>query len=501
MTRRVLDAGLPLQTLLLASYLGVFALPLVVMGLGGALSHELLLEREDELRRTTTLVTRLFEAELCGSNAGTSEPANLERPCVVDWSGPKVAGLIEDVRKATGAGVRVIDHRGIVIATSGPRLGDDLSDREEVQTALRGGIGTTGRTQAVPVVGASRLDLRKEMPVTWAVTTAPLPLAGATTRESGDAARPLQGPGPVGVLLLARPTREASGAMANMARGVGPRGFALLALSILGIGWWSWRLSRSLKSLAIVSNRLDTGPQQDLDVLTQSRVIEVRKLAVAFAAVTERLRARVAYNRDLAATVAHEFKTPLTTLRGVVELLDDRENPLPPEQTAVFLENARTDLDRLSRMVTGLLALARAEARAEERPTPSEGDPPDRVDLDAILAETRCPVTGTVGTVSGEAEGWSMVVRNLVENARTHGAEPVRIEAGPHGFDVVDAGPGISGPTLERVFDRFFTTGNHRQGTGLGLAIVRATIEAYGGTVDAVSVPGETRFRVRTRTA
>lgn len=493
MSRRLLDAGLPLQTLLLASYLGVFVLPLVVMGLGGALSHELLIEREEELRRTSTLVTRLFEAELCAPDL----------PCVVDWSGPKVAGLIEDVRKATGAGVRVIDHRGIVIATSGPRLGDDLSDREEVQTALHGGIGTTGRTQAVPVVGASRLDLRKEMPVTWAVTTAPLPLAGepARPRAPGDAAGPGVEEGSVGVLLLARPTREASGAMANMARGVGPRGFALLALSVLGIGWWSWRLSRSLKSLAIVSNRLDTGPQQGLDELTQSRVIEVRKLAVAFAAVTERLRARVAYNRDLAATVAHEFKTPLTTLRGVVELLDDQENPLPPEQTAVFLENARTDLDRLSRMVSGLLALARAEASAEERPTPSAGDPPDRVDLDAILAETRCPVTGTVGTVSGEAEGWSMVVRNLVENAKTHGAEPVWIEAGPHGFDVVDAGSGISGPTLERVFDRFFTTGNHRQGTGLGLAIVRATIEAYGGTVDAVSVPGETRFRVRTRTA
>ncbi len=459
--RRILDAGLPLQTLLLTSYLGVFVLPLIVMGLGGALSHELLAEREEELTQTATLVTRLFEAELC---AGGS-------PCEVDWSGPKVTGLLADVRRATGAGVRIVDTSGIVIATSGPRLGASLWDREEVQTSLHGGIGTTGRTQSVPVIGASRLDLRKEIPVTWAVTTAPLTLGGR----------------PVGVLLLARPTREASGAMANMARGVGPRGFALLGLAVIGIGWWSWRLSRSLKSLATASNRLDTGPQSGLDELSRSRVLEVRKLAIAFASVTERLRARVAYNRDLAATVAHEFKTPLTTLRGVVELLDDADDPLPPEQAAVFLENARTDLDRLSRMVSGLLALARAEAR----------DRSGSVDLDAVFAEARCPVHGSTGTAEGEFEAWSMVVRNLVENARTHGAEPVWIEAGPHGFDVVDAGPGISPANLEKVFDRFFTTGNHRQGTGLGLAIVRATVEAYGGTVDASSRPGETRFRVR----
>ena len=90
-----------------------------------------------------------------------------------------------------------------------------------------------------------------------------------------------------------------------------------------------------------------------------------------------------------------------------------------------------------------------------------------------------------------------MVVRNLVENALTHGAEPVRIEANSAGFDVVDCGPGISPANLGRVFDRFFTTGNHREGTGLGLAIVRATLDAYGATIDAVSRPGETRLRVR----
>ena len=169
------------------------------------------------------------------------------------------------------------------------------------------------------------------------------------------------------------------------------------------------------------------------------------------------------------------------------------QNPLPPDQVRVFLDNARTDLDRLSRMVSGLLALARAEEQAETRLEP--------VDLDALLADARCPVHGRCGEVPGQREGWAMVIRNLVENAVTHGGEPVRIEADGKGFDVVDAGPGISPANLTKVFDRFFTTGNHREGTGLGLAIVRATLDAYGATIDVVSRPGETRFRVRFLTA
>ncbi len=461
----MLDAGLPLQTALLASYLGVFALPLVVLLLGGALSHELLTEREDELQRATVLVTRLFDASFC-SGAGPLVD------CDVDWTGDDVQQLLRDVRESTGAGVRVLDEHGIIIATTGPNLGMDISGRDEVQAALRGQQGTAGRTQMVPKVGVSRLDPRKEIPVTWAIATAPLDLGG----------------GERGVLVLSRPTREASGAMATMVRGIGPRGFLLLGAGVLGIGFVSWRLSRSLKSLAIYSRRLDAGPEPDLEALTRSRVLEVRELAIAFSAVTERLRARVAYNRDLAANVAHEFKTPLTTLRGIVELLDDQENPLPPEQARVFLDGARTDLDRLSRMVTGLLDLARAEARS-----PGSSD---RVDLDAILGEAGCPVRGSVGRVRGEREGWSTVVRNLVENARVHGAEPVHIEADATGFSVIDAGPGISAANLPRVFERFFTTGNDRQGTGLGLPIVRATVEACGGTVAVTSQPGETRFSV-----
>jgi len=460
---RLLDAGLPLQTLLLASYLGVFLLPLGVMAVGGAMSHELLTEREEELRKTATLVTRLVEASVCPAG-----PA-----CAVDWNGNEVRALLEQVRAATGAGVRVVDTHGIVIATSGPRLGADLSDRDEVRSALGGSGGTTGRTMWVPYSTDSRFDLRTGIPVTWAVATEPLELRGQR----------------VGALVLARPTKEVWGAMGNMARGVGPRGLLLLALGVVGLTWASWRLSRALTSLATVSSRLDLGPQAGLDELTRSRVLEVRKLAIAFAAVTERLRARVAYNRDLAATVAHEFKTPLTTLRGVVELLDDPVDPPPPDQVRVFLDNARTDLDRLSRMVTGLLALARAEEQAETEL--------DLVDLDAVLADARCPVEGRCGQVRGQREGWAMVVRNLVENALAHGAEPVRIDADDAGFDVVDSGPGISPANLAKVFDRFFTTGNHREGTGLGLAIVRATLDAYGATIDAVSRPGETRFRVR----
>lgn len=458
--RRLLEAGLSLQTLLIASYCGVFTLPLGLMVLGGALNHDLLTERREEMGMAARLGARLIAAECPGTGAA----------CRTDWQSPAAQALVFSLHEIASAGVRILDAKGVVIASSGPRMGADLSDRAEVQAALAGGYATAGRTQMTPVVGESRLDFRKEIPVSWAVATAPL--------SGGE------------VLLLSRPTREASGALMNMATGLGPRGSVTLALSVGFLGFVSWRLSRSLKNLAIVSQRLESGPQGDLLGLARSRVLEVRTLALSFAAVTERLRARIAYNRDLAANMAHEFKTPLTTLRGFVELLS--EGDLPPPQLAVFVNNARTDLDRLTRMVNGLLDLARAEAQSSAVLT----------DVREVLQETGIPVVGeSTLQLPGDPASWTTVVRNLIENAEIHGGQPIIAEITPEGFAIVDGGPGISPANLPKVFDRFFTTGNAREGTGLGLAIVRAIVEANRCEVTATSIPGRTVFRVQPSSA
>ena len=198
---------------------------------------------------------------------------------------------------------------------------------------------------------------------------------------------------------------------------------------------------------------------------------------------------RLQHNKDFAANASHEFKTPITTLLGTVELLAD-DPEMPAAQRSTFLDNARTDLQRLRRLVDGLLQLARVE-----------GTEPGVLDLDQLLRDTvagRASLAGRAGQVPGDPRQLAVALDNLLENAARHGGPSVRVEAWrkPHeaGFDVIDDGPG---PVDPRAFERFFTTSDERMGTGLGLSLVRAIAEAHGGRAELVgSGEGETRFRV-----
>jgi signal transduction histidine kinase len=222
-----------------------------------------------------------------------------------------------------------------------------------------------------------------------------------------------------------------------------------------------------------------------------SRIAETRALSRALHTMSERLRARLTYISEFAGNVSHEFKTPVSSLRGTVELLRDDEE-MPPEQRARFLDNALHDLDRMSRLVGGLLRLARAE----------EGGAREPLDLGRLAAEVAgrygVDVSPLSATIAGNAEQLDAVLSNLLENARRHGGPELRVDVRLLGeqveVEVRDNGPGISPANLARIFDRFFTTDRARGGTGLGLALARTIAEAHGGSLRASSEPGDTRF-------
>jgi two-component system sensor histidine kinase MprB len=171
-------------------------------------------------------------------------------------------------------------------------------------------------------------------------------------------------------------------------------------------------------------------------------------------------------------------------------LLEDRN--IAPEQRDLFLENAKVDLDRLARMLDGLMALAKAEGPLHT----------SRVRLDEVAqaVANRFPTVQVVGTgaeVDGDAAQLEVLLSNLVENAAQHGKPPIYIRHFPDGFAVEDHGSGISPANQPHVFDRFFTTSVDRKGTGLGLALALAVAEAHGGSVNLEQAPQTTVFRVR----
>jgi PAS domain S-box-containing protein len=217
---------------------------------------------------------------------------------------------------------------------------------------------------------------------------------------------------------------------------------------------------------------------------------------------------------NLVATVSHELKTPLTSLRLALHLLvEEAVGPLAPKQLELLLD-ARDNSERLLRTIEHLLALARLEQGREA--VQLEGIPVAdllRAALDEAgpRAESRqlrlsVEVPPDVPPVAADRVRIGAALNNLLDNAVSF-TEPggtVTLSAAADGdgmvrLTVADTGVGIPREFLPHVFDKFFRVpGVDRPGsTGLGLAIVREVVQAHGGTVTVESEPGQgTAFHV-----
>ncbi|MCB9677434.1 MAG: histidine kinase [Alphaproteobacteria bacterium] len=464
---------LPLRAWLGFSYLAVLTFPVAAVLATGALGRDLVNQTRWDLEHQAALVAMLAGNEVEGARR-VAPAATLP---------DLTAELSEHLRQAkaeTLSGYRVVDAQGRVVATSGTgeSLGDSLASDVEVRQALAGRAAVKIRPREavrnVPLGGQSR---RADVRVFVAY---PIEVHGEV----------------LGAVVVSRTPREELQALYQMA----PSGllvgavFALLVTAMFA--WFSADiLSRSLRSLAIGSRRIAEGHFDGLEQLAAPKGSHLREVGEAsrnVEAMAVRLRDRLAYIGEFASNVSHEFKTPLSTLKGTLELLGD-DPDMDPAQRQRFLTNASESVDRLERMVTGLLSLARAE----------EGGSAEPIELDglvrAVAARFDAPVEGRAGRVSGDPAQLETVLVNLLQNARVHGGA-ARVEAfvaeGATGFAVIDDGPGISASNLDKVFDRFFTTNRGGGSSGLGLALVRAIAFTHGGDVAVRSRPGETVFTV-----
>ena len=224
------------------------------------------------------------------------------------------------------------------------------------------------------------------------------------------------------------------------------------------------------------------------------------------------LRDRAARDRlersraDLVSTVAHELRSPLTSVKGFTATLLAKWDRFNDAQKRLMLETVNADADRVTRLLTELLDVSRIDAgRLEVRKQVVDipaavrkavngqvagGEPEDRFVVD---------VRGELPEVWVDPDKLDQVVGNLVENALRHGAGQISVSVSPYadGVEVVvsDEGEGIPEETAARVFTRFWR-GSRRGGTGLGLYIVKGLVEAHGGSVEVRRAPsGGAAFR------
>ncbi|MDX6349607.1 MAG: hypothetical protein QOF84_4397 [Streptomyces sp.] len=222
---------------------------------------------------------------------------------------------------------------------------------------------------------------------------------------------------------------------------------------------------------------------------------EVRRLSATFNTMAARMEALIHGHRAVVADVSHQLRTPLTALRLRLDVLAaDADDDIASELAA-----AQEEIGRLSRLVDGLLAVARAE-NAVPRPVPVRVDEvvADRVAAWNPVAQDkqvtltgRCPAGLTAHLGSGDLE---QVLDNLLANALDAVGEGARVRIEGHArrdrvlLAVADDGPGMSASAREAAFRRF----GHAEGpgTGLGLAIVHRLVTANGGVARLEDTPG-----------
>ncbi len=210
--------------------------------------------------------------------------------------------------------------------------------------------------------------------------------------------------------------------------------------------------------------------------------------------------------RDFVANVSHELRTPLTAIKGYVEAMS--EGDVTPEDSRRFLDIIERHTERMERLVTDLLRLARLDAGQETLDVIScdAGNLIHAVvtELSSALERRHQHVEVAIGSgaerVRADPTKLHDVLRNLVANAITYAPErtTIRVETalaadGAATLSVSDEGPGIPDEDLARVFERFYRVDKSRVrdpgGTGLGLAIVKHLIELHHGTVVAANRP------------
>ncbi len=287
-------------------------------------------------------------------------------------------------------------------------------------------------------------------------------------------------------------------------------------LVIGGVAWWlaglaSRRLRREAQALAGQAERVAGG---DLDARVEVDDGELSRVATSLNAMTEQLADTDRRQREFLADVAHELRTPITSIDGFASALVDGA-ARTDEDRREAAETIKEESDRLCALVSDLQALTVADLHQEVA-----REPVDLVEccrdvvhrLERTAGENgvllRGPTDGQEPIVA-ETNGAHVqtILQNLATNAirATPAGGTVRITAAQAGDDVAlevaDTGVGIPAEHLPRIFDRMYRVDTARDrasgGTGLGLAIVKGLVDALGARIEVQSTPGEgSTFRV-----
>ncbi len=421
-------------------------------------------------------------------SAPLAVPMAVDPPLLAYYAGAVMHPILQKSLEVTGAEIDVVDAAGQVIASTSLDIGVSLRHREELIDAL------SGRTSAV---------LRRQ-PNDKAKIPAWLSFFSRSANLDVHLALPiLNDEGLLGAVLLHKTPITLITAFKGKGLQVLVAVVVIMATIVMLSLFTSFTISQPVQSLIAQTRRARRGETGAVQPLPHPVTREIAELSQAMTSMADSLEQRTDYIRSFAAQLSHELKSPLTSMRGAIELMQDHAD-MPPERQSQFLANLYQDVDRLTRIVGSILELARAEAdKGRSTNTASLSDVltfnlQQYAAIDLVDPEDLS--SGRLRVPLSEDDLYA-IIKNLVENAFQHGAtqlrislssdrQPFRLSARPgaHGAKQVtlvflDNGPGVSLANQPKIFEPFFTTDRPQGGTGLGLSLVKSLLEGIGGQI------------------
>jgi signal transduction histidine kinase len=305
------------------------------------------------------------------------------------------------------------------------------------------------------------------------------------------------------VIVYSAPVSDIIRTVATVRHQILVAGGIALLLALIGGYLVARALAQRVKRLELAAKRVAAGefsypiPVESTDELGQ--------LAVAFNDMQQQLAQLELARKKFIATASHELRTPVFSLGGFVELLEDEE--LDAETRRRFLDQVRDQVQRLGKLSVDLLDLSRLEAGSLELR-------PEEVDLSELTRSVSGEFEPTLAQHDSRLElrlpsrrvdaqcdpvRVAQIMRILIDNALTHTSPGTQItvtagrDNGCVQLAVRDNGEGIDRQALPRIFEPFYTA-DGAQGSGLGLAIASELAERMTGRLAVRSVTGETTF-------
>jgi two-component system OmpR family sensor kinase len=414
-------------------------------------------------------------------------------------------GLADDARRYSqpviAARDEPIEHVRRIVA----RAGDRANARVTLLRVSRGSLGLRTSVIADSVGAPDARDLQFEVATAAARQrrTVTGTEASATWRL-GQAALPVRRGGAVErVVVYSAPLDDVEANVQLVRRRILVAGAIALVLALAGGLLVASRLSRRINRLEGAAWRVARGDLSERFVVDAAD--ELGQLAVALDDMQRQLAQLDTARKRFIATASHELRTPIFSLGGFLELLQDED--VDPDTRQAFLTQVRQQVERLKRLATDLLDLSKLEAGSLElRLEPTDvGVLTQAVtsEFGPALARHESKLQLRLGAGPVEAdidpERVAQVVRILIDNALTHtppGTNMVVTAARRDGsvkLSVRDNGGGIKRATMERIFEPFYSAGDG-QGPGLGLAIARELAERMDGHLAAETQSGHSTF-------